>query len=150
LTVNRKSIVVAGINRHEFDCRLGRAVSKLSMLQDIQIMKRLNFNAVRSSHYPQHSFWLELCDEMGLYFINEANIETHGFQALGMPLGYLADRVEWFGNFAARISRMYERDKNHVCIIGWSLGNEAGYGKIHQIMYEWLHIRDPSRFVQVR
>ena len=95
LQVNNVPIVVAGINRHEFCASSGRAVSEQSMREDARILKELNFNAVRSSHYPNHPYWLEVCDEVGLYVIDEANIETHGFQAVGQPVGYLANLPEW-------------------------------------------------------
>ena len=150
LRVNNVPLTIAGINRHEFDCRTGRAVSKASMLADAIMLKKLNFNAVRSSHYPQHRYWLELCDEVGLYVVDEANIETHGFQVMGQPVGYLASQPEWSSAMASRVTRMYERDKNHPCIIGWSLGNECGHGPTHDAMAAWLRRRDPSRFVQVK
>lgn len=117
------------------------------MIKDALLLKKLGFNAVRSAHYPQHPFWLDLCDEVGLYVIDEANIETHGFQAIGQPIGYLSSLEEWRGAMLSRVSRMLERDKNHPCIIGWSLGNECGYGPNHREMYKWLKLRDPSRFV---
>jgi beta-galactosidase/beta-glucuronidase len=148
LRINDAPLTLAGINRHEFDPRTGRAVSKESMRADAVLLKKLNFNAVRSSHYPQHPYWLQVCDEVGLYVIDEANIESHGFQILGQPVGYLADQPEWELALTARVTRMYERDKNHACIIGWSLGNESGHGKAHDIMACWLRLRDSSRFVQ--
>jgi beta-galactosidase len=149
LRVNQKALVIAGMNRHEFDSRTGRAVSEESMRRDAILLKQLNFNAVRSSHYPQHPFWLEVCDEIGLYVIDEANIETHGFQVLGQPSGYLATLPEWRGAMVNRVTRMYERGKNFPCVIGWSLGNESGFGPTHDLMADWLRVRDPRRFVQV-
>jgi beta-galactosidase len=103
LQINDVSITVAGINRHEFDTRSGRAVSEISMWNDAIVLKQLNFNAVRSSHYPNHPFWLEVCDEVGLYVIDEANIETHGFQILGQPVSYLASLPEWRSAFGKKI-----------------------------------------------
>lgn len=150
LRINDTPITIAGINRHEFHPRTGRAVSKESMRADAILLKKLNFNAVRGAHYPQHPYWLEVCDEVGLYVIDEANIETHGFQALGQPIGYLANLPEWETALATRVTRMFERDKNHACIIGWSLGNESGHGATHDLMARWLRLRDPGRFVQVR
>lgn len=149
LRVNEVPITVAGINRHEFSPDTGRAVSKESMMKDALLLKRLNFNAVRSSHYPQHPHWLEVCDEVGLYVIDEANIETHGFQFLGQPVNYLLRLPEWRSSFMSRVIRMFERDKNHACIIGWSLGNECGHGETSDLMAGWLRTRDPMRFVQV-
>lgn len=95
LRLNEHPIIIAGINRHEFDPLTGRAVSEKSMYSDARIIKKLNFNAVRTSHYPNHPFWLEICDEIGLLVIDEANIETHGFQSAGQPIGYLAGLQEW-------------------------------------------------------
>ena len=147
--VNNRSITIAGVNRLEFDPHTGRSISKASMVSDAKLLKSLNFNAVRTAHYPQHHFWLEVCDEIGLYCIDEANIETHGFQALSQPIGYLSHAKEWRGALASRVSRMYERDKLHACIIAWSLGNESGHGPTHDLMADWLRKRDPRRFVQV-
>ena len=147
LLINGQPIIIAGINRHEFCPNTGRAVSKQTMITDALLLKSLNFNAVRCAHYPPHPFWLEICDEIGLYVIDEANIETHGFQLLGQPVGFLADQEDWIPAFLARISRMVERDKNHISVISWSLGNESGVGKAHEIMADWLHLRDKTRFV---
>jgi beta-galactosidase len=119
------------------------------MRRDALLMKQLNFNAVRTSHYPNHPIWLELCDEVGLYVVDEANIETHGFQLMGQPVGYLATLPEWRLALAARVTRMYERDKNFACVIGWSLGNESGFGPTFAELADWLRQRDPGRFVQV-
>lgn len=149
LRVNNEAITIAGVNRSEFDPHHGRAVSREAMRQDAILLKSLNFNAVRSSHYPQHPYWLDVCDEIGLYVIDEANIETHGFQAQGNPIGFLSNRLEWRGAMFNRVTRMFERDKNHPCVIGWSFGNEAGHGATHDLMAKWLHARDPYRFVQV-
>ncbi|KAJ1439409.1 glycosyl hydrolases family 2, TIM barrel domain-containing protein [Ochromonadaceae sp. CCMP2298] len=148
LRVNGAPLTIAGVNRHEFSADTGRAVSRASMRADAVQIKQLNFNAVRSAHYPQHPYWLEVCDEIGLYVVDEANIETHGFQALGQPVGYLHSQPEWRGAIAARVTRMLERDKNHPCVIGWSLGNECGHGPTHDLLADWLRTRDPGRFVQ--
>ncbi len=149
LLINKKRITIAGVNRLEFEPLTGRAVSKDSMLKDAKLLKKLNFNAVRTAHYPQHPYWLEVCDEIGLYVIDEANIESHGFQALSYPIGFLSNHVQWRGAMACRVSRMFERDKNHASIIGWSLGNESGHGPTHDLMADWLRMRDARRFVQV-
>jgi beta-galactosidase len=149
LQVNRKTITIAGVNRQEFNCRQGRAVSTADMIDEIRMMKKLNFNAVRLSHHCPHHQWLELCDAAGLYVICEANIETHGFQCLGQPVGYLSHLREWRGAMLCRTVRMFEHHKNFSSIIGWSLGNESGVGPNHEVMYSWLHERDHSgRFVQ--
>jgi beta-galactosidase len=150
LCVNGRPITIAGVNRHEFDPRHGRAVSDAVMREDARIMKSLNFNAVRLSHYPQHHRWLDICDEAGLYVVDEANIESHGFQIVGQPVGYLSHQPEWRGALLSRVTRMYERDKNSSSIIIWSLGNESGSGPAHEDMFLWLHTRDPRRVVQVR
>jgi hypothetical protein len=149
LLVNRRPITIAGVNRHEFDCHNGRAVSEETMMLDASLMKQLNFNAVRLSHYPHHHRWLEICDAAGLYVIDEANIESHGFQLAGQPVGYLSSLPEWLGAHLSRAARMFERDKNVTSIIGWSLGNESGIGEAHRMMYAWLKARESSgRVVQ--
>lgn len=148
LCVNGQPITVAGVNRHEFEAKTGRTVSEESMWQDAQLMKRFNFNAVRCAHYPNTTRWLEICDEVGLYLVDEANIETHGFQMLGQAVGYLADKPEWIDSYILRATRMLERDKNYPSIIIWSLGNESGLGQAHRNMKEWLNIRDTRRLVQ--
>jgi beta-galactosidase/beta-glucuronidase len=104
LQVNHRALTVAGINRHEFDPVTGRAVSFASMRRDAELLKQLNFNAVRCSHYPNHPLWLEICDEVGLYVIDEANIETHGFQTLGQPVGYLSNLPEWRAAFGGLLA----------------------------------------------
>lgn len=147
LCINGKRIVFAGVNRNEFNQFKGRSISKADMRNDIKLIKNLNFNSIRSSHYPQHTYWLELCDEYGLYYIDEANIETHGFQMLCQPVGYLSNQLEWTNSMVTRVTRMYERDKNNPCIVMWSLGNESGYGENHVKMYEWLHNRSPDCIV---
>ena len=148
LCVNRVPLTIAGVNRTEFDCRDGRAVSKQLMELDMTLIKQMNFNAVRNAHYPPHPYWLELCAEAGLYVVDEVNIETHGFQCLGQAVGYLSSQPEWKGAHINRLVRMVERDKNNPSIIIWSLGNESGVGDAHRAMYAWLKVRDPSRFVQ--
>jgi beta-galactosidase len=118
------------------------------MLNDVRLMKQLNFNAVRCSHYPPHPFFLHLCDELGLYVVDEANIETHGFQVLGQAVNYITSHADWRGAIASRIGRMFERDKNHPSVIIWSLGNESGGGSTMEAMASWLRVRDPRRLVQ--
>jgi beta-galactosidase/beta-glucuronidase len=146
--VNRRAITIAGVNRHEFDCAQGRAVSEGSMQLDVMLMKKLNFNAVRLSHYPTHHRFMEICDAVGLYVCDEVNIETHGFQVAGQPVAYLSNLSEWRSAHLSRIIRMTERDKNCASVIYWSLGNESGVGPSHVAMYTWLKARDPSRFIQ--
>jgi len=146
LLVNGKSIDIKGVDRHETDPFTGHVVSKESMEKDISLMKQHNINAVRSSHYPNHPYWLDLCDQFGLYVIDEANIESH-------PLAIdektqLGNEMSWLPAHLDRIQRMYYRDRNHPSIIIWSLGNEAGHGAVFDSCYRWLKKTDSSRPVQ--
>ena len=109
-------------------------------------MKKFNINAVRTSHYPNVPKWYDLCDQYGLYIIDEANLEAHGSDPYN-PKKTLADKEEWGTAFIDRIKAMVERDKNHPSIIGWSMGNETGWGMNFERAYEWIKIRDDSRFV---
>lgn len=147
LMVNGVPIVIKGVNRHEHDPDNGHVVDEASMVRDIQLMKQYNINAVRCSHYPNASRWYELCNQYGLYVIDEANIESHGL-AIGDSTKTLANRPAWFEAHLDRVRRMVERDKNHPCIITWSLGNEAGSGSNFRKMYQWVKQRDASRPVQ--
>ncbi len=146
LFVNGQYVYLKGVNRHEHDEVSGHVISEESMLEDIKLMKQYNVNTVRTCHYPNDSRWYELCDEYGLYVIDEANIESHG-------IGYdkdvtLADKPEWLAAHMDRTQRMVERDKNHASIIIWSLGNEAGDGHNMLATYKWIKQRDLSRPVQ--
>ncbi|GIU21129.1 DUF4981 domain-containing protein [Shewanella schlegeliana] len=146
LQVNNKAITIRGVDRHETDPDTGHVVSRASMETDIRLMKQNNINAVRSSHYPNDPYWLSLTDKYGLYVIDEANIESH-------PLAIdkntqLGNEMSWLPAHKARVERMVERDKNHPSIIIWSLGNEAGEGKLFAALYDWIKQRDPSRPVQ--
>lgn len=143
LLVNGKPITIKGVNRHEHDPDFGRAVPFARMLEDIKLLKQNNINAVRTSHYPDHPLWLDLCDQFGIYLIDEANIESHG-------MGYDPDKTlgnnpEWKEAHLARGAAMVERDKNHPSVIIWSMGNEAGDGVNFEALSEWMHKRDPSR-----
>jgi len=143
--VNGKRVFFKGVNRHEHNARTGHTLSKEDMRKDMEMMKKLNVNAVRHSHYPPDPYWMELCDEYGLYVIDEANIESHGRY---YDLEYtLANDPAWRETHLSRIYRMYERDKNHPSIIAWSLGNEAGNGSNMYEAYDWLKEHD-SRPVQ--
>ncbi len=122
--INGKSIIFKGVNRHEFDPDQGRAVPYSRMIQDIEILKQNNINAVRTSHYPNHPKWYDLCDEYGIYVIDEANVESHGLRKK-LP----KNDPKWTNAVVDRMVSMVERDKNHPCVIMWSLGNEAGFGK---------------------
>lgn len=146
---NGERIVFKGTNRHEFDCRTGRYMTEEVMISDILQMKQNNINAVRTSHYPNCPRWLELCDEYGLYVIDENNMETHGTgwsKIIGCPQ-LPASRPEWEKACMERIKALYNRDKNHTCIVCWSLGNESLGGETPKKMYNWIKDADASRFV---
>jgi beta-galactosidase len=144
LTVNGGRVLFRGVNRHEFHPDLGRALPEDTMLQDVLLMKRHNINAVRTSHYPPHPRFLELCDEYGLYVIDECDLETHGFVQVGWR-GNPADDPRWREALLDRMRRTVERDKNRPSVILWSLGNESGTGRNLTAMAEWTRRRDPSR-----
>lgn len=139
MLVNGRPIRFRGVNRHEHDPRTARVVSEERMLQDILLMKQANVNAVRTSHYPNVSRWYELCDSLGLYVMDEADIEEHGLR------GTLASTPDWHAAFMDRAVRMAERDKNHPSIVMWSMGNESGYGPNFAAISAWLHDFDPTR-----
>lgn len=145
LLVNGMPTLFRGVNRHEHDPDLGQVVTRARMIEDIRLMKQNNINAVRTSHYPNVPEWYALCDEYGLYVIDEANIESHG---MGYGEASLAKQPEWGPAHLDRTMRMFERDKNHACIITWSLGNEAGAGENFARTYDWLKSQDPTRPVQ--
>jgi beta-galactosidase len=140
--INGQKVKLKGVNRHEFHPDTGRTLTHETMLEDVLIMKRNNINAVRTSHYPPHPHFLTLCDQYGLYVMDECDIETHGF-------GYGPDNImnnpDWEAAAVDRMQRMVERDKNHPSIVMWSLGNEAGFGVNHSAMAKWTRDRDPSR-----
>ncbi len=138
LFINNRRILFKGVNRHEHDPLTGHTVSEASMRRDLIQMKRHNVNAVRTCHYPNHPRWFELCDEMGLYVVGEANIETHASQ-------HLAKHALWEPAHLDRTRRMVERDKNHASIVIWSLGNEAGDGRTFDTTSSWIKARDGSR-----
>ena len=139
LLVNGAPVRFRGVNRHEHDPRTARVMSEERMLQDILLMKQANINAVRTSHYPNVSRWYELCDSLGLYVMDEADIEEHGLR------GILASTPDWHAPFLDRAVRMAERDKNHPSIVMWSMGNESGYGPNFAAISAWLHDFDPTR-----
>ncbi len=141
ICVNGVPIRLKGVNRHEHDPDTGHTLSLDSMLVDIKLMKEANINAVRTCHYPDDSRWYDLCDMYGLYVLDEANVESHG--VWDVP----ARKSVWREAFMARITGMVKRDKNHPCVIGWSLGNEAGFGPNFETAAAWIHQHDPTRFV---
>jgi beta-galactosidase len=139
LFVNGRSIKLFGVNRHEHDPDHGRAIPVSRMIQDIKLLKQHNINAVRTSHYPDDPTWYDLCDQYGIYLIDEANLESHGLK------GYLSNVAGWHNAFVERAIRMVERDKNHPSVIFWSLGNETGCGPNHAAMSAWIKEYDPTR-----
>lgn len=145
LLVNGARVFLKGVNRQEHDPKRGHVISRASMEKDIRIMKLNNINAVRTSHYPNDPYWYRLCDKHGLYVIDEANIESRG---MGYGAFTLASRPLWAVAHMSRVRRMVQRDKNHACIIIWSLGNESGNGICFQQTYSWLKRYDKSRPVQ--
>ncbi|WP_462158840.1 beta-galactosidase, LacZ type [Pseudoalteromonas sp. GB56] len=146
LLVNGKPIVIKGVNRHEHEPTTGQVVSRESMRKDIELMKQFNINTVRASHYPNDPYWYQLCDEYGLYVIDEANVESHGY---GFEEdGSLGNDPQFKDAILNRVSGMIERDKNHPSIIAWSLGNEIGPGPSISEAYELAKSMDDNRIVQ--
>ena len=142
LLINGRVTYLYGVNRHDHHPVKGKALSREDILKDILTLKQFNFNCIRTSHYPNDPYLYDLCDEYGIFVIDEANLETHG------QGGKLSNDPLWTHAFMERSSRMVMRDKNHPCIIIWSLGNEAGRGPNHAAMAEWIHDFDITRFVQ--
>ncbi len=141
LLVNGCPVLIRGVNRHDHDFKLGKTVPYECMLQDAILMKQFNFNAVRCCHYPNDPQWLDICDEFGLYVVDEANIEAHAYY------NYTCRSEDFRLAYLERGSRMVIRDKNHPSIIFWSLGNESGYGENHVEMARWIRNYDPTRLL---
>jgi len=139
LLINGKAVTIRGVNRHDHSDVTGKVISEALMRQDIVTMKQHNINAVRTSHYPNDPRFYELCDELGLYVIDECNLEAHHHYAR------LGHDPHWGNAFLNRMIRMVERDKNHASIICWSVGNETGFGPNHMAMIGWVREYDPSR-----
>ncbi len=139
LLINGRRVFIRGVNRHEFHPAHGKTMSVDDMREDLVLMKRFNFNAVRTAHYPNDHRFYDLCDELGVYVIDEANIESHA------RLRSLVHDPRYATAFMTRFQRMVERDRNHPSIIFWSLGNESGYGAVHDAMAAWSRASDPSR-----
>ncbi|MFE7550964.1 glycoside hydrolase family 2 TIM barrel-domain containing protein [Streptomyces gardneri] len=146
MKVNGRRILFRGVNRHEFHPEHGRSLDLATMREDVELMKRHNINAVRTSHYPPHPAFLDLCDTYGLWVIDEGDLETHGFQDLGWR-GNPVDDERWTPALLDRAARLVERDKNHPSVVVWSLGNECGTGAGLTAMARWIRDRDPSRLV---
>ena len=139
LLINGKPVMIRGVNRHEHDDVHGKALTTESMIRDIRLMKQHNFNAVRNAHYPNDPRWYALCDEYGLYVIDEANVEAHDNYST------ICRDPRWERAFFERGRDMVIRSRNHPSIILWSLGNESGYGQNHNVMAEWIRVNDPTR-----
>lgn len=144
--INGKKVKAKGANRHDSHPYLGYATSMEHMLEDLYIMKRHNINMVRTSHYPNDPRFPALCDRLGFYMCDETDLETHGMGTVGY-WDMLTDSEEWEESYLDRCERMFERDKNHVCVIMWSLGNESGIGVNQEKMYDYLHARMPDCIV---
>lgn len=143
--VNGRPVLFKGVDRHEIDPDGGYVVSPERMIQDIEMMKRLNINAVRTCHYPDDELWYELCDRYGLYVVAEANVESHG---MGYKDRTLAKNKSYHKAHMERNERNVRRNFNHPSVIFWSLGNEAGYGPNFEDAYDWVKSFDPSRACQ--
>ncbi|MGY6647528.1 glycoside hydrolase family 2 TIM barrel-domain containing protein [Wenyingzhuangia sp. IMCC45574] len=141
LLINGKSVKIMGVNRHDHSATRGKALTREEMEADVKLLKKFNFNAVRTSHYPNDPYFYELCDKYGLYVMDEANIETHHLGSYAPQQPSLAIPI------LSRIMRMVDRDKNHASIISWSMGNESGTGPAFAAAANWIRDYDPSRFV---
>jgi beta-galactosidase len=146
IKVNGRAVLFKGVNRHEWHPERGRALDPETMLRDVLLMKRHNINAVRTSHCPPHPAFLDLCDEYGLWVIDECDLETHGFTEQAWRDNPVDDD-RWTPALLDRAARMVERDKNHPSVVMWSLGNEAGTGRGLTAMAEWIRGRDSSRLL---
>ncbi|MFJ3231982.1 glycoside hydrolase family 2 TIM barrel-domain containing protein [Streptomyces sp. NPDC086787] len=146
LKVNGRPVLFRGVNRHEWHPEHGRALDLETMREDVLLMKRHNINAVRTSHYPPHPAFLSLCDEYGLWVVDECDLETHGFTEQAWR-NNPTDDERWTPALLDRAARTVERDKNHPSVVIWSLGNEAGTGRGLTAMADWIHGRDPARIV---
>lgn len=144
--VNGVAIKLKGVNRHDYSPKNGRVVSKEEIEKDIVLMKQFNINAIRTSHYPNSSYLYDLCDIYGMYVIDEADLECHGFE-LTNDYKWITDDEKWEMAYVSRLVRMIERDKNHPCIIMWSLGNESSFGRNFKKMAEMSKKLDPTRLV---
>ncbi|MFH9814991.1 glycoside hydrolase family 2 TIM barrel-domain containing protein [Streptomyces sp. NPDC017230] len=143
MRINGEPVSFRGTNRHEMHPARGTALTREDMVEDIKIIKRMNMNSVRTSHYPNNPVWYELADEYGLYLVDETNLETHGIRD-----EYPGDHPDWTEACVARAQNMVHRDKNHASVVIWSLGNEAGGGSTFTAMHDWIRSYDPTRVIQ--
>ncbi len=146
LLVNGVAVKIKGVNRHEHDMHTGKVITVESMVEDIRLMKQYNINAARASHYPNSPDWYRLCDEYGIFVVDEANIECDGMSF--HPMKTLSDKPEWKEAYLHRTRRMFEASKNHCSVITWSLGNESGFGENFVATYRYLKSKDDTRPVQ--
>ncbi len=146
LYINGQKVKAKGVNRHDSHPILGSATPPYHMLEDLYIMKRHNINTIRTSHYPNDPRFLCMCDKLGFYIVDETDIETHGCAVAG-NWDMLTDSEEWTEAYLDRARRMFERDKNHPCVIMWSVGNESGVGRNHRAMADYFHSRMPGCIV---
>ncbi len=142
LLLNGHRLLVRGVDQHEHHPDTGRVLSEAYMRSELTLMKRLNFNAIRTSHYPHDTRWYDLCDELGILVVDEANLETHGLW------GVLSNDPAWAAAYLERATRMVLRDRNHPCVMAWSLGNESSVGPHHAAMAAWIRAFDGTRPVQ--
>ncbi|MZD08743.1 DUF4981 domain-containing protein, partial [Streptomyces sp. SID5785] len=142
MRINGRPVSLRGTNRHEMHPDHGSALTRADLVEDIRLIKRLNINSVRTSHYPNNPLWLELADEYGLYLVGETNLETHGINGT-----YPGSDPEWTKVCVDRAQNMVHRDKNHACAVIWSLGNEAGGGSSFEAMHDWIRGYDTTRVI---
>lgn len=151
MMLNGKRLILKGVNRHEWNDKHARSITLEDMKADILAMKQSNINAVRTSHYPNRHEWYDLCDEYGIYVIDETNLETHGtwqfVKGISMEQVIPGDNPVWHDAVLDRAKSMVENHKNHACILMWSCGNESGGGAVLQSVANWIRNRDPSRLV---
>ena len=149
MKLNGKRVVFKGADRHEFDAKRGRAITRQDMIDDIMFCKRHNINAIRTSHYPNQEYWYDLCDQYGIYLIDETNMETHGsWVANNIETPETAvpgSKPEWEGACVDRVNSMMKRDYNHPSVLIWSLGNESFAGAVFRAMHAHAHAIDPNR-----
>ncbi len=141
LLINGKAVLIRGVNRHDHDDTTGKSISRELMLKDLALLKQFNFNAVRTSHYPNDPQWYDLCDEHGIYLVDETDLESHDF------IHQICRDKRYANAFLDRAIKLVERDKNHPSVIMWSLGNESGFGPNHAAMAAWIRETDPSRLI---
>jgi beta-galactosidase len=141
LFINGKPVLIKGVNRHEHDPDTGKAISRESMIRDLELLRQFNFNAVRTAHYPNHPDWYDLCDQYGIYLWDEANVEAHHYY------NDICRDPRYTAAFVERAQRMVLRDYNHPAVLVWSLGNESGYGPNHDASAGWVRHADPRRLV---